>query len=133
MARGDETPRAHQGGAPRVGGWSPRPSHDMCAEPFRLEVLRKPEAFPLRELGPPRTERVWGVASVARSGPGELLLFVIYFRFGKTRVFTTPIRLHRAEIIGSLGKELQQEIAHAVVSYISYIFVTHIRGHYVPP
>ena len=121
MARGDETPRAHQRGAPRGGDRSPRTSLHVCAEPLRLDVLWKPEALPVRWLGPPRTERVWGVASVARSGPGELLLFVIYFRFGKTRVCTTPIRLHRAEIIGSLGKELQQEIAHAVVSYISYI------------
>ena len=35
---------------------------NLCAS----EVLRKPELFP------PRTERVRGVASVGRSGPGEL-------------------------------------------------------------
>ena len=73
MARGDETPRAHQGGVPRAEGRSPRPSGDLCAEPLRLELLSKPEAFPLRGLGPSRTERVWGLASVARSGQGEVL------------------------------------------------------------
>ena len=58
MAQGDETPRAHQAGAPRVEGRSPRPSRDVCAEPLRLELLWKPEAFPLRGLGPPIAERV---------------------------------------------------------------------------
>ena len=45
----------------------------------------------------------WGVALVARSGSGELL--------------TKPTILHRVKIIGSLGKELQQAIMQAVVSY----------------
>ena len=76
MARGDETPRAHQGGAPRARGRRPCPSGDVCAEPLRLEVIWKPDAFPLRGLGPPRTERVWGVASVARSGPGDVLYII---------------------------------------------------------
>ena len=58
MTQGDETPRAHQAGAPRVEGRSPRPSRDVCAEPLRLELLWKPEAFPLRGLGPPIAERV---------------------------------------------------------------------------
>ena len=40
--------------------------------PCALKVLRKPEAFPLRGLGPPRTDRVRGVASVVRAGPGEV-------------------------------------------------------------
>ena len=40
-----------------------------CAESLRLELIWKPEAFPLRGLGPPRTARVWGLASVARSRP----------------------------------------------------------------
>ena len=121
-ARGAETLRAHQGGAPRAGGRSPRPSRDVCAEPLRLEVLWKPKAFPLLGLGPPRTERVWGVASVARSGAGELLFAVIYFRFARTRVCIAPIILHQVKIIGYLGKELQQAIVQAVVSCIYYIF-----------
>ena len=79
MARGDETPRAHQGGAPRAGDRSPRPSRDVCAELLRLDVLWKPKAFPLGGLSPPRTERAWGVASAARSGPAELLLAAILF------------------------------------------------------
>ena len=62
MARGDETPRAHQEGARLAGGGSPRPSGNVYTE-----------AFPLQGPGPPRTDRVWGVASVARSGPGEVL------------------------------------------------------------
>ena len=88
MARGDETPRAHQGGVPRVGGRSLRPSRDVRAESLRLEVLWKPEAFRLRGSGPPRTERVWEMASVARSGPGELLVQLagFFFRLGRTRV-----------------------------------------------
>ena len=75
-------------------GRSPRPSGDVCAEPLRFEFLWKPEAFSPRGLGSPKTERVWGVASVARSGPGELppLLLVIYFFSGKTRVCITPIK-----------------------------------------
>ena len=59
-------------------------SLDVCAEPSRLEVIRKPKAFLLRVLGPPRTERARGVASVATSGPGKST--VIYFPFGSTRV-----------------------------------------------
>ena len=77
MARGDETPRAHQGGAPRARGWSPRPSRDVCVEPLRLQVLWKPQAFPLRGLGLSRKERVRAVASVARLGPWKST--VIYF------------------------------------------------------
>ena len=79
IARGDETPRAHQEGAPRAGGWRLRPSRDVWAEPLRLKVLWKPEAFPLGGLGPPRTERVWGAASAARSGPAELRLAALLF------------------------------------------------------
>jgi len=38
MAPGHETPLAHQEDAPRAGGGrSPRPSGDVCAEPWRLE------------------------------------------------------------------------------------------------
>ena len=121
MARGNAIPRAHQEGAPRAGGRSPYPSGDVCAAPLRLEVLWKPEAFPLRGLGRPRTERVWGVASVPRSGPGELLL-AVFFRFGWTRICTTPVSLHRVKIIGFWGKEQQQAIMQAVVSYMYYIF-----------
>ena len=75
MAPGHETPRARRGGAPRPGGRSPRPS-DVYAEPLHLKVRRKPEAFPLRGLGLPGTERVRGVASVGRTGPGEVLLAI---------------------------------------------------------
>ena len=93
-----------------------------CApSPCASKILWKPEAFPLRGLGPPRTERVWGVASVARSGPGELLL-AVFFRFGWTRICTTPVSLHRVKIIGFWGKEQQQAIMQAVVSYMYYIF-----------
>ena len=37
MVLGHETPRAHQGGAPRAGGRSRHHSGDVCAEPFQLE------------------------------------------------------------------------------------------------
>ena len=43
-----------------------------CApSPCASKIRRKPEAFSLRGLGPPRTERVRGVALVGRAGPGE--------------------------------------------------------------
>ena len=46
--------------------------------------------------GAPRTERVWGVASVARSGPGKTA--VTYFRSGRTRVCVRQfICLHPCE------------------------------------
>ena len=74
MAPGHETPLAHQEGAPRAGGGAVRALLATCApSPGASKVLRKPEAFPIRGLGPPRTERVRGVASVGRSGPGEVL------------------------------------------------------------
>ena len=38
LARGDKTPRARQGGAPRAGDSSPRPYGDVCAEPLRLTL-----------------------------------------------------------------------------------------------
>ena len=84
-ALGDETSRAHKGGAPRAGGRSPRPSGNVCAEFLRLEVFWKPEVFLLPRLGQPWTEHVWGVASVARSGPRRSTT-VFYFLFGRTRV-----------------------------------------------
>ena len=47
---------------------------ETCApSPCAPKVRQKPEAFHLRGLGPPRTERVRGVASVGRAGPGEVL------------------------------------------------------------
>ena len=73
MAPGHETPRARQGGAPRAGGRSPRPSGDVCAEPSRLEGSPETRGVPSSGLGPPRTERVRGVASVGRSESGEVL------------------------------------------------------------
>ena len=91
-----ETPRAHQGGAPRAGGQSPGCSGDVCAEPLRLEVLWKPEAFPLRGLGPPRTECVWVVASLARSQP--------------VKESVCASQSAPSERMGCLGKELQQAV-----------------------
>ena len=73
MARGHETPITRQGDAPRAGDCSLRASGDVHAGHSASKVLRKPEAFPIQKLGPPRTERVRGVASVGRSGPGEVL------------------------------------------------------------
>ena len=137
MARGDETKGAHQGGASRAGVRSPLSSRDECAEPLRLEILWKPEGFPLRGPGPPRTDCVWGVASSASSGPGELLVAVI-FSVRQDRVCIPPICLHRVEILGSfrfVGEELQQASVKAVVPKIDYIarfpvemFVTRKRG-----
>ena len=52
-----------------------------CApSPCASKVLRKPEEFPLRGLGPPGTERSPGVASVGRFGPEEV--FEIVFGSG---------------------------------------------------
>ena len=45
----------------------------VAPSPCASKVRRNPEAFPLRGLGSPRTARVRGVASVGRSGPGEVL------------------------------------------------------------
>ena len=104
------------------GGPESAPFSRRVRGALALRSCLRPEAFPLRGLGPPRTKRVWGVASVAKSGPGELLLAVIYFRFGRTRICITPIILHQVKIIGYLGKELQQAIVQAVVSCIYYIF-----------
>ena len=55
-------------------GRSPCSSRDVCVAPLCLEVIRKPEEFPLRGLGPARTDRVGGAASVAISRLGPLLL-----------------------------------------------------------
>ena len=68
-----ETPRARQGGAPRAEGCSPCPPGDVCAEPVRLEGSPETRGIPSPGLGHPRTERFQGVASVGRSGPGEVL------------------------------------------------------------
>ena len=77
MPPGHETPRACRGGAPRAGG-AVRALLATCASsPCASKVRGKSEAFPLRGLGPPRTERVRGMASVGRSGPGEVLQIVI--------------------------------------------------------
>ena len=124
-----------------------------CApSPCASKLLWKPEAFPLRGLGPPRTERVWRVASVARSGPGELLLALIYFRFGRTRVCITPIGLHRVKIIGSFrffgertaaSNRASSRIIHCLLSVYYmfallfslayYVVLTHIWGHIACP
>ena len=73
MAPGLESPRARQGGVPRAKGRSPHPSGDVCAEPFVLEGSPETRGVPSSGLGPPRTERVRGVASVGRSESGEVL------------------------------------------------------------
>ena len=111
MAPGHETQCARRGDSPRAWGPSPRPSGDLCAEPLRLEgPLRKPEAFPLRGLSRPRTERVRGVASVGRSGPGE----VLKINFGSGRPESVyAIQSAPSERMGSFGTEPQQ----AVVSW----------------
>ena len=72
-APGDETPRARQGGAPRAGGRSPRPSGNVCAKPLRLERSPQTRGVPSSGAGPSQNKRVRGVASVGRSGPGEVL------------------------------------------------------------
>ena len=112
MAPGDETSRAHQGGAPRAGaavcGLLAMCAPSSCAS----KVFRKPRAFPLWKLGPPITEGVWVVASVARPGPGKLLLAVTCFRFGRTRVCIAPISRHRGKTIGyfkSFGKNCSKQ------------------------
>ena len=115
MARGDETPRSYQGGTPRAGGRRPPPSRYVCAEPLRLEVLGKPQAFPFRGLGPPRAERVWGGKN--RAGRTTACCNLISVRQDAS-LYITPISQHRVKIIGSLGKKLQQ----AVVLY-NYVFV----------
>ena len=46
------------GGVPRAAGRSPSPSHNVCAEPLRLKVLRNLEASPRRGRAPARSERV---------------------------------------------------------------------------
>ena len=97
MTLGDETVRAHQRGSPRAGERNLRRPRDVCQEPVHLEVIGKPEIFRHRGLGRPRTERVWGVTSVARSGPGKST--VTYFLFGRTKNCILQIVC----IIGSLG------------------------------
>ena len=90
MAPGEETLWADQGGDPWAGGCSPRPSSDVCAELLLLDDLWKPEAFPLRGLDPPRTERVWGVAPVARTGPGEKTACCNLFERSEFLIDTSP-------------------------------------------
>ena len=75
MAPGHETPRARQGVLLGRGGAVLVLLATCAPSPCGSKVPRKPEDFPLRGLGPPRTERVRGVASVGRSGPGEVLYF----------------------------------------------------------
>ena len=83
-----------------------------------MKVLRTPEAFPLRGLGPPRTERVRGW--LRQENPGRENA-VNYFRFGRTRVCITPISLHRVKIIGFLGNDLQQAVLSYIHVYMYYI------------
>ena len=72
MAPGHETPRARRGVFLGRRG-AVRSLMAMCApRPCDLKVRRKPEAFPRGGLGPPRTERVQGVASVGRARPRDV-------------------------------------------------------------
>ena len=82
--------------------------------PCSSKFLREPETFPLRGLGPPRTERVWGVASLGRSGPGEVL-FTIFGSGGPESVYASQSA--PSEIMGSFGTEPQQ----VVVSWFSLL------------
>ena len=131
------------------GGPESAPFSRRVRGALALRSCLRPEAFPLRGLGPPRTKRVWGVASVAKSGPGELLLAVIYFRFGRTRVCITPVSLHRVKIIVFFrffrGRTAANNRASSgIIHLFCYIFVllfslayyvvgTHSRGHIVGP
>ena len=116
MAPGHETPRARQGGAPRAGGRSPRPSGDVRAEPLCLKGSPETRGVPSSGAGPSQNETCsgGGIGRKSRAGTST----INYFRFGRTRVYITPISLHRVKIIGSLGNEPQQSIVQAVVSYI---------------
>ena len=117
--------------------------------PYASKVRRKPEALPLRGLGPPRTERVRG-GGIGRKIRARTTT-VIYIRFGRTRACITPISLHREKIllIGSfrfLGKRIaasnraSSRIIHLscymfalLFSLGYYVVVTHVRGHISGP
>ena len=126
MAPGHETPRDSWRrdtklrvlvrGVLRGRGAAVRVFLATCAlSPCASKVLRKPEASTLRGLGPPRTERVRGVASVGRSGPGEVLS-IIFGSGGPGSVYVSQSA--PSEKMGSFATEPQQ----AVVSWFSLFF-----------
>ena len=119
MPPGHETPRAGRGGAPRAGG-AVRALLATCARsPCASKVRGKSEAFPRWGLRPPRTERVRGMASVGRSGPGEVL-YIVLGSGGPESFYCNANKSarHGVVYIYSLGNELQQQIVPAVVSCI---------------
>ena len=81
---GNETPQAHQGGAPRAGGRSPHPSGDVCAEPLRLEGSPETRGVPFSGAGPftNGTCLGGGIGSEIRAGRSTATCF----RFGKPRI-----------------------------------------------
>ena len=83
MASGDETPRARQGGAPRAGGRSPRPSGEVCQAPAPQSSLQT-RGFPSSGAGPSTNGTCLGggIGSKIRAGGST----VNYFRFGRTKV-----------------------------------------------
>ena len=74
--------------------------------PCASKVRRKPEAFPLRGLGFPRTQRIRGVASVGKSGMGEVLKCLVR----EDQSLNTRVSLNRSERMGSLRTELHQAV-----------------------
>ena len=86
MAPGHETPRARQGGAPRAGGRSPRPSGGVCAEPLHLKGSLETRGVPSSGARPSQhgTCVGGGIDRKIRDGRSNLN----YFRFGRTRVYT---------------------------------------------
>ena len=81
---------------------------------FASRVCSKPEAFPLRGLGPPRTERVRGVASVERAGPGKVLS-IIFGSAGPESVYASQSA--RCEVMVYLETELQQAVVSWFLRY----------------
>ena len=99
-------------------GAAVRALRPTCApSPCASKVSRKLEAFPLRGLGPPRTERGRGVASVGRSGLAKVLQII--FGWGGSESVYASLSLNRSGRMGSLRTEPHQ----AVVSWFRF-FIT---------
>ena len=87
-----------------------------CApSPCASKVRRKPEAFPLRGLGFPRTQRIRGVASVGKSGMGEVLKCLVR----EDQSLNTRVSLNRSERMGSLRTEAHQAVVSWFCSLIA--------------
>ena len=112
-APGHEAPRNLWGGAPRAGGRISLPSGDVCAEPLRLEAFSETRGVPSLGAGPSQNGTCSGVASVGRSGPGEVLL-IIFRSGGPESVYASQSA--SSEKIDSFGTVPQQ----AVVSWSYY-------------